>query len=160
VTNVLNNIGIDQVLTNLNSETFSNFNHEQAEGIAKDLFSEYGWIFVAGVIALLVKDIMINLVKGIMIFYGHDFDNDDVIYISGRQARIVRVGVTSTTFYMSDRKTKMVVPNEQLKELTIEKSLPKNGGHPYLCSGSEPNFVDLTEIPVTDLKELRENQRK
>jgi len=160
VTNILNSASLSQVLTNLNSGTLSNFNHKQAEGVAKDLFSEYGWIFVAGIIALLAKDIMINLVKGIMIFYGHDFDNDDVIYISGRQARIVRVGVTSTTFYMSDRKTKMVVPNEQLKELTIEKTLPKNGGHPYLCSGSEPNFVDLTEIPVTDLKELRENQRK
>jgi len=160
VTNILNSASLSQVLTNLNSGTLSNFNHKQAEGVAKDLFSEYGWIFVAGIIALLAKDIMINLVKGIMIFYGHDFDNDDVIYISGRQARIVRVGVTSTTFYMSDRKTKMVVPNEQLKELTIEKTLPKNGGHPYLYSGSEPNFVDLTEIPVTDLKELRENQRK
>ncbi len=160
MTNLLDNIDLTQVLTNLNSETLSNFNSEQAEGIAKDLFSEYGWIFVAGVIALLIKDVMINLVKGNMIFYGHDFDNDDVIYISGRQARIVRVGVTSTTFYMSDRKTKMVVPNEQLKELTIEKTLPKNGGHPYLHSGSEPDFVELTEIPLTDLKELRENQRK
>jgi hypothetical protein len=160
VTNLPENIDVTQVLTNLNSEAFSNFNQEQAESIAKNLFSEYGWIFAAGVIALLVKDVMINLVKGIMIFYGHDFDNDDVIYISGRQARIVRVGVTSTTFYMSDRKTKMVVPNEQLKELTIEKTLPKNGGNPYLSSGSDPDFVELTEIPVTDLKELREKQRK
>ena len=160
MTNLLDNIDLTQVLTNLNSKTFSNFNPKDAEGIAKDLFSEYGWIFVAGVIALLIKDVMINLVKGIMIFYGHDFDNDDVIYISGRQARIVRVGITSTTFYMSDRKTKMVVPNEQLKELTIEKTLPKNGGQPYLRNGSEPDFVELTEIPVTDLKELRENQRK
>ncbi len=160
MTNLLDNIDLAQVLTNLNSESLSSFNPEQAEDIAKDLFSEYGWIFVAGVIALLVKDIMINLVKGIMIFYGHDFDNDDVIYISGRQARIVRVGVTSTTFYMGDRKTKMVVPNEQLKELTIEKTLPKNGGKPYLSSGGDPDFVELTEVAVTDLKELRENQRK
>ena len=160
MTNLLDNIDLAQVLTNLNSESLSSFNPEQAEGIAKDLFSDYGWIFVAGVIALLIKDVMINLVKGIMIFYGHDFDNDDVIYISGRQARIVRVGITSTTFYMSDRKTKMVVPNEQLKELTIEKTLPKNGGKPYLHNGSDPDFVELTEIPVTDLKELRENQRK
>ena len=160
MTNLLDNIDLAQVLTNLNSESLSSFNPEQAEDIAKDLFSEYGWIFVAGLIALLVKDVMINLVKGIMIFYGHDFDNDDVIYISGRQARIVRVGVTSTTFYMSDRKTKMVVPNEQLKELTIEKTLPKNGGKPYLHNGSESDFVELTEVPVADLKELRENQRK
>ena len=152
-------------LTNLLSNTnlvnqFSGLKPDQVENIAKNLFSEYGWIFAAGVVALLAKDVMINLVKGILIFYGHDFDNDDVIYISGRQARIVRVGVTSTTFYMSDRKTKMVVPNEQLKELTIEKTLPKNGGKPYLHSGSESDFVELTEVPVADLKELRENQRK
>ncbi len=132
-------------LTNLPTSTnlvnqLSALKPEQVEDIAKNLFSEYGWIFAAGVVALLVKDIMINLVKGILIFYGHDFDNDDVIYISGRQARIVRVGVTSTTFYMSDRKTKMVVPNEQLKELTIEKTLGVNGGSPYLPKGGEPGF--------------------
>jgi hypothetical protein len=132
-------------LTNLPTSTnlvnqLSTLKPEQVENIAKNLFSEYGWIFAAGVVALLVKDIMINLVKGILIFYGHDFDNDDVIYISGRQARIVRVGVTSTTFYMSDRKTKMVVPNEQLKELTIEKTLGVNGGSPYLPKGGEPGF--------------------
>ena len=132
-------------LTNLLTNTnlvhhLSVLKPEQVENIAKNLFSEYGWIFAAGVIALLAKDVMINLVKGILIFYGHDFDNDDVIYISGRQARIVRVGVTSTTFYMSDRKTKMVVPNEQLKELTIEKTLGVNGGSPYLPKGGEPGF--------------------
>jgi len=160
VTNLLDNIDITQILTNLTTQPISDLDRDQVEGIAKNLFSEYGWLFVAGLIALLIKDVMINLVKGIMIFYGHDFDNDDVIYISGRQARIVRVGVTSTTFYMSDRKTKMVVPNEQLKELTIEKTLPKNGGNPYLSSGGEPDFVELTEVAVTDLKELRENQRK
>tara|TARA_R110000737_G_scaffold316035_1_gene326201 strand:+ start:113 stop:595 length:483 start_codon:yes stop_codon:yes gene_type:complete len=160
VTNLLDNIDVTQILTNLNTKPIPDLGRDQVEGIAKNLFSEYGWLFVAGLIALLVKDVMINLVKGIMIFYGHDFDNDDVIYISGRQARIVRVGVTSTTFYMSDRKTKMVVPNEQLKELTIEKTLPKNGGNPYLSSGGEPDFVELAEVAVTDLKELRENQRK
>jgi hypothetical protein len=160
VTNLLNSIGIGQVLTNLDSTTISNFNHEQVEGIAKDLFSEYGWMFAAGVAVILVKDVMMNFAKGILIFYGSHFNNDDIIYISGRQARIVRVGVTSTTFYMTDRKTKMVVPNEQLKELTIEKTLPKNGGNPYLSSGGDPDFVELAEVAATDLKELRENQRK
>ena len=160
MTNLLNSIGIGQVLTNLDSTTISNFNHEQVEGIAKDLFSEYGWMFAAGVAVILVKDVMMNFAKGILIFYGSHFNNDDIIYISGRQARIVRVGVTSTTFYMTDRKTKMVVPNEQLKELIIEKTLPKNGGNPYLSSGGDPDFVELAEVAATDLKELRENQRK
>jgi hypothetical protein len=113
---------------------------EQIENIAKNLFSEYGWMFAAGVIVILVKDVMMNFAKGILIFYGSHFNNDDIIYISGRQARIVRVGLTNTTFYMSDRKSKMVVPNEQLKELTIEKTLPINGGTPYLPKGGDSDF--------------------
>ena len=132
---------LTNLLTNTNLVNhLSVLKPEQVENIAKNLFSEYGWIFAAGVVALLVKDVMINLVKGILIFYGHDFDNDDVIYISGRQARIVRVGVTSTTFYMSDRKTKMVVPNEQLKVLSNEKSLEQNGHVPYRPKGGDPDF--------------------
>ena len=113
---------------------------EKIENIAKNLFSEYGWMFAAGVIVILVKDVMMNFAKGILIFYGSHFNNDDIIYISGRQARIVRVGLTNTTFYMSDRKSKMVVPNEQLKELTIEKTLPINGGAPYLPKGGDSDF--------------------
>ena len=78
----------------------------------------------------------------------YDFNNDDIIYISGRQARIVRVGIRNTVFYMLDRKTKMLVPNEQLKQLTIEKTLPKNGGAPYLPKGCDPNFVGTKEVPI------------
>ena len=132
-------------LTNLLSNTnlinqLSSLEPDKMEGIAKNLFSEYGWVFVAGVAVILIKDVMMNFAKGILIFYGSHFNNDDIIYISGRQARIVRVGVTTTTFYMSDRKTKMVVPNEQLKELTIEKTLGVNGGSPYLPKGGDPTF--------------------
>jgi hypothetical protein len=118
----------------------SNLQPEQAENIAKNLFSEYGWMFAAGVVVILAKDVMMNFAKGILIFYGSHFNNDDIIYISGRQARIVRVGLTNTTFYMSDRKSKMIVPNEQLKELTIEKTLPINGGTPYLPKGGDSDF--------------------
>jgi|TARA_R110000751_G_scaffold155271_4_gene260434 hypothetical protein len=137
-------------LTNLLSNTnlvnqLPNLKPDEVENIAKNLFSEYGWMFAAGVAVILIKDVMMNFAKGILIFYGSDFNNDDIIYISGRQARIVRVGVTSTTFYMSDRKTKMVVPNEQLKELTIEKTLGVNGGSPYLPKGGDPEFNPKTK---------------
>jgi hypothetical protein len=132
LTNLLNNTNLANQLSSLKPD--------QVENIAKNLFSEYGWMFAAGVAVILIKDVMMNFAKGILIFYGSDFNNDDIIYISGRQARIVRVGVTSTTFYMSDRKTKMVVPNEQLKELTIEKTLGVNGGSPYLPKGGDPEF--------------------
>jgi hypothetical protein len=137
-------------LTNLLSNTnlvnqLSDLKPDQVENISKNLFSEYGWMFAAGVAVILIKDVMMNFAKGILIFYGSDFNNDDIIYISGRQARIVRVGVTSTTFYMSDRKTKMVVPNEQLKELTIEKTLGVNGGSPYLPKGGDSEFNPKTK---------------
>ena len=137
-TQLLNNL-TNLVNTNVLNQLQS-FDKSQAENIAKTLFSEYGWLFAAGVAVILVKDVMMNFAKGILIFYGSHFNNDDIIYISGRQARIVRVGLTTTTFYMTDRKTKMVVPNEQLKELTIEKTLPLNGGSPYLPKGNDPEY--------------------
>ena len=132
-------------LTNLLNDTnlvnqLSSLQPNEVENIAKNLFSQYGWMFAAGVAVFLIKDVMMNFAKGIIVFYGSHFNNDDIIYISGRQARIVRVGITSTTFYMTDRKSKMVVPNEQLKELTIEKTLPLNGGDPYLPKGGDPDF--------------------
>ena len=68
-----------------------------------------------------------------VVFIGNDFNNDDIIYISGREARIVRVGITKTVFYMTDRGTKMIVPNEKLKDLTMEKIL--NTGHPLAKNG-------------------------
>ena len=137
-TQLLNNL-TNLVNTNVLNQLQS-FDKSQAENIAKTLFAEYGWLFAAGVAVILIKDVMMNFAKGILIFYGSHFNNDDIIYISGRQARIVRVGLTTTTFYMTDRKTKMVVPNEQLKELTIEKTLPLNGGSPYLPKGNDPEY--------------------
>lgn len=139
------------------TKVLENLSQEQMEGIAKNAFSEYGWIVVIGIIALLSKDLMMNFVQGLVVFLGSGFNNDDIIYISGRQARIVRVGIRSTTFYMTDRKTKMVVPNEQLKQLVVEKTLPKNGGVPYKPKGGEPGFEDMVEIK---LKELPPNLQK
>ena len=85
---------------------------EQVEHVAQDLLGQYGWIVVAGLLAILAKDMIMNLAQAIIVFMGNDFNNDDIIYISGRQARIVRVGLRNTCFYMTDRSTKMVVPNE------------------------------------------------
>ena len=62
--------------------------------------------------------------------FGNDINQDDVIYISGRKARVVRVGLSKTIFYMRDRGTKMIIPNTQLKLLTLEKKLLHNGEHP------------------------------
>lgn len=135
----------------LTTKALENLSPDQMESIAKNAFSEYGWIIVIGMVALLSKDLMMNFVQGVVVFLGSGFNNDDIIYISGRQARIVRVGIRSTTFYMTDRKTKMVVPNEQLKQLIVEKTLPKNGGVPYRPKGGDPAFEEMVEIKLSEL---------
>ena len=120
----------------------------QMKEMFEDLIGTYGWFILAGFLAVLLKDAIHKAVEGFMVFMGKDFQNDDILYISGRQARIVRVGLFKTIFYMTDRKTKMLVPNEQLKQLTIEKTLPKNGGEPYLPKASDPSFIGWEEVPV------------
>ena len=122
---------------------------EQAERVAQDLVGEYGWFMLAGLMAILAKDLIMNFAQALFVFVGSDFNNDDIIYISGRQARIVRVGIRTTCFYMTDRASKMVVPNEQLKQLTIEKRLMQNGKVPYLPTGGDPSYVGTEEVPIS-----------
>ena len=121
---------------------------EQAETFAQQMVGDYSWLLLVAIITIMAKDMIMNFVQGVLVFMGNDFNNDDIIYISGRQARIVRVGIRNTVFYMTDRRSKMLVPNEQLKQLTIEKTLPKNGGEPYLPKASDPGFVGWEEVPL------------
>ena len=121
---------------------------EQMEHVAQDLVGQYGWFALAALGAILAKDMIINFAQALLVFVGSDFNNDDIIYISGRQARIVRVGIRTTCFYMTDRASKMVVPNEQLKQLTIEKKLMQNGKVPYLPTGGDPSYVGTEEVPI------------
>ena len=95
----------------------------QAQSLMEQFIGHYGWIAVTFALGFFFKESIINIIQGMQIFMGNDFNNDDIIYISGREARIVRVGMTKTVFYMKDRGTKMVVPNEKLKNLTLEKRL-------------------------------------
>jgi len=134
--------------TNLNQLSDGGMNKENVEGFLESLIGEYGWLLLIAVMTIMAKDMIMNFAQGILVFMGNNFNNDDIIYISGRQARIVRVGIRNTVFYMTDRKTKMLVPNEQLKQLTIEKTLPKNGGEPYLPKASDPGFIGWEEVPV------------
>ena len=105
--------------------------------LAENAIGHYGWLLLAAFAALMGKDVLVNFIQGLLIYWGSSFVVDEVMYISGRQARVIRLGITTCTFFMEDRKTKMIVPCGQLKELTIEKKLPVNGGECYLPSGSE-----------------------
>ena len=107
---------------------------------AEQLIGSYGWLVLIAFLGILFKDAIHKAAEGLLVCVGKDFCNDDVLYISGRQARIVRVGFFKTIFYMTDRGTKMIVPNDRLKLLVIEKKLPLNGGFHYLYKGGEHGY--------------------
>ena len=113
--------------------------------VIEHMMGKYGWFALFAFLALLGKDAIHKAAEGFMVFIGSDFANDDILYISGRQARIVRVGFLKTIFYMSDRGTKMIVPNDRLKLLVVEKQLPKNGSYPYLYKAGEPGYEAQVE---------------
>ena len=117
----------------------------ETKKLIEDLIGSYGWFVIIAFLAILGKDALHKAAEGFLIFLGKDFQNDDILYISGRQARIVRVGLFKTIFYMTDRKTKMIVPNDRLKLLVVEKTLPKNGGFSYLYKGGEPGYEEQLE---------------
>ena len=100
---------------------------EQVTGI----IGKYGWMFLAGAAVLLFRTTIETSVAGFMIFMGNDYNEDDVVEVDGKPSRIVRVGMWSTTFFTYDVRdgiivggSKLVVQNDKLKDLKIEKPLP------------------------------------
>lgn len=97
-------------------------------------FGEYAWVTLLALIAILFKSTIESSVAGLMIFLGRDYDDDDVVYLNDKPARIIRVGVWSTVFYIYDIELKngvqcitggkkLVVSNVKLKDMMLEKPL-------------------------------------
>ena len=96
----------------------------------ENLIGEYGGLFLAGMITLLVQSTIEVAVDGIMVFLGKDYNEDDVVEVDGEPGRIVRVSMWKTVFFIYhviDGKvvggSKLVVANSKLKDLKIEKPL-------------------------------------
>ena len=114
-------------------------------GIAQ-LVSDYAWLFVLGFFLLLFKSSIENSVAGVQVFFGSDYDEDDVVIVDGTPGRITRVGMTKTVFYLyTYRKgvlvggTKMAVPNTSLSAMKIEKPLEKLEAEDYWKWSEGPN---------------------
>ena len=98
---------------------------ETTETIITDMIGHYGWMFIAAFAVLLFKNVVSNVLDGLMFMLGHDFDVDDIVYIGGeKKARIIRQTPTKTVFHLIDTDRKLVVPNTALYSLKIEKVLP------------------------------------
>ena len=101
---------------------------ETTETIITDMIGHYGWMFIAAFAMLLFKNVVSNVLDGLMFMFGHDFDVDDIVYIGGeKKARIIRQTPTKTVFHLIDTDRKLIVPNTALYSLRIEKVLPGSG---------------------------------
>ena len=112
---------------------------QQVENALQDnisvLLGEYGWMFLAALVVLFFKTTIESVLAGLLIFVGDDYNNDDIVILDGRPGRIVRVSMWKTVFYLYTIKedpdgkkfvsggTKLIVQNEKLKDLKIEKPL-------------------------------------
>ena len=103
----------------------------QVETMVSEMLGKYGWLFIVGVLTLLFRSTIEKFVAGLMIFMGNDYNEDDVVEVDGKPGRIVRCGIWSTTFFTYDivdgvivGGAKLVVQNDKLKDLKIEKPLP------------------------------------
>ena len=112
---------------------------QQIENALQDnisvLLGEYGWMFLAALVVLFFKTTIESVLAGLLIFVGDDYNNDVIVILDGRPGRIVRVSMWKTVFYLytirkgTDGKkfvsggTKLVVENNELKGLKIEKPL-------------------------------------
>ena len=103
----------------------------QIQSMVSEMLGKYGWLFLVGVMTLLFRSTIEKFVAGWMIFMGNDYNEDDVVEVDGKPGRIVRVGVWSTTFFTYDvvdgvivGGSKLVIQNDKLKDIKIEKPLP------------------------------------
>ena len=94
------------------------------------LIGKYGWLIGVSAAILLFRQTIENAVDGFMVFFGNDYNEDDVVEIDGKPGRIVRVGIWKTVFFTYDVRdgkvvsgSKLVVANNRLKNLKIEKPL-------------------------------------
>ena len=103
---------------------------QHIENMAKNLIGDYGWLFVAGLVVLLFQSSIKELAASLFVFVGGDYKTDDVVFVDGKPARIIRVGFVKTVFFIYDVHegkivggSKLVVQNEWLAKLKIEKPL-------------------------------------
>jgi hypothetical protein len=115
----------------MDTNTIHTISQQVLENTAQDMTGKYVWMFLAGLVVLMFKSSIEKLAAALFMFIGSDYKEDDVVYVDGTPGRIVRVGLTKTVFFIYDvvdgkvvSGNKLVVQNERLAGLNIEKPLP------------------------------------
>lgn len=98
---------------------------EVLEKTAQGFIGEYGWLLLAGAATIIFKDLISQFAAGLTIWFSKDYAPDDIVLIGGRKARIVRVGMKSTTFYFPQTSTKKTISNCAFASLDIERQMKR-----------------------------------
>tara|TARA_B100000424_G_scaffold265713_1_gene255752 strand:+ start:987 stop:1394 length:408 start_codon:yes stop_codon:yes gene_type:complete len=132
----------------------------QVQTMVSELLGKYGWLFIVGVLTLLFRSTIEKFVAGLMVFMGNDYNEDDVVEVDGKPGRIVRVGMWTTTFFTYDVRdgiivggSKLVVQNDKLKDIKIEKPLP-------LLDLSKYKVDTTCQELLTELTKLQQEKKK
>ena len=108
---------------------------QEIQGQIEKLIGTYGWMLIVGFAVLLFRSGIESAVEGFKVFYGNDLNTDDGITINGQPARVVRVGLFKTIFFVYEigcangkpfvkGGSKMAIQNDKLKDFEIKKPLP------------------------------------
>ena len=77
------------------------------EEAAQSFIGKQGWLFVAGIAAIMFNGLISSSAKGLSLWFSRQYQADDIVILNGRKARIVRVGMSETVFYFGDSSTKL-----------------------------------------------------
>ncbi len=106
--------------------------NSQLRPLIESMVGSYGWLFISGICLLFFKQGIQKIINSLFVFYGNDYNTDDIVNINGKTARIVRVGLFKTSFFVYDMNEngkaetiyKWTVDNDRLKILQLMKPLP------------------------------------
>ena len=105
----------------------------QVQQVVTDALGAGVWAIGVALIYFIFRSVIDNMVAGLMIFIGREIRPDDNVILNGEAARIVRIGLVKTTFYVhiidADENFlggKVIhIPHSKLQDQSIAKPLPK-----------------------------------
>ena len=129
------------------------------------------WWITGLALLFLVRNLIESAIQGILVFIGSDYDTDDVVFLDGEPARIIRVGIYKSVFFVYDIKrdeytgsafvsggAKRVIQNSVLATAKIDKPLENIDLSLYDTPQSDPNCRrDSSEVKLPEGRRRRKN---
>ena len=110
------------------------------------------WWLLGLALLFLVRNLIESAIQGFLVFIGSDYNADDVVFLDGEPARIIRVGIYKSVFFVYDVKTdaytgkayvsggsKRVIQNSIIATAKIDKPLQNINLSLYDKSMKDPN---------------------